>query len=501
MHPHPEGFVLILFGASGDLTCRKLVPALFNLFRQGHLPAHFLIIGFARSDMDSEAYRQLLARSMPQAQAATSPWHRFLQHVVYMRGNYQDINAYRCLAQRVAEFEQARHITCLHLLYLATPPAVFALIGEALGRYQAGPFRTQPNVRVAIEKPFGHDSRSARALNRCFLQTFHEQQIYRIDHYLGKETVQNILFLRFANGIFEPLWNRNYIDHLQFTVAEDLVLEGRVGYYDTAGALRDIMQNHILQLLCLATMEPPTSLDAEAIRDQKVNVLKSIRQPAPGAILGHTARGQYTAGTIRGRPIVGYLAEPEIPETSKTETYAAWKLSIDNWRWHGVPVYLRSGKGLQRKVTEIVIRFRQAPHMLFADKTNLARHVASPHNILRLRLQPNEGIALDIGVKRPGPSPQIAPVQLDFSYQEAFGSDLLDAYERLLQDLIAGDRTLFTRADEVDIAWEHITGVLEAWAEENRQPGFALPQYAPGSWGPVTGEQLIAGDGYRWQTR
>ncbi len=492
--------VLVLFGASGDLTRRKLIPALWRVFQQDLLPATFRIIGFARTRMRTEDYRDRLATDIAVTSADTR-WEAFTQHVTYMHGDYRDMDAFYRIRHAIEAFETTVGQPCLRLFYLATPPSVFADIGSALARSRLATREGQDRMRIAIEKPFGHDLASAQDLNRHFLASFTEQQIYRIDHYLGKETVQNILFLRFANGIFEPVWNRNYIDHLQFTVAEELVLEGRVGYYDAAGALRDIMQNHVLQLFCLATMEPPTSLSAEAIRDQKVNVLKSVRPLQTDEVLRHTARGQYASGLHKGRDIIGYLAEEDIPDTSKTETYAAWKLEIDNWRWQGVPCYVRSGKGLHRKVTEIVIQFHRPPHLLFDQAHSGQTTQKLFQNCLRLRLQPEEGIELDIGVKSPGPTYQMSPVQLDFSYADAFGPDLLDAYERLLLDLIAGDRTLFTRRDEVEIAWEHATRILEVWAEENRQDGFALPQYAPGSWGPATGNDLIRQDQRYWLTR
>lgn len=492
--------VLVLFGASGDLTRRKLIPALFRIFQQGLLPETFLIIGFARTRMSEEDYRHRLAADFPVVDAPAQ-WREFIQQVTYMHGDYRDMDAFYRIRHAIDAVETSFGQPCLRLYYLATPPSVFADIGTALARSRLATREGLDRMRIAIEKPFGHDLPSAQALNRHFLASFAEEQIYRIDHYLGKETVQNILYLRFANGIFEPIWNRNYIDHLQFTVAEELVLEGRVGYYDAAGAMRDIMQNHVLQLICLATMEPPTSLNAEAIRDQKVNVLKSVRPLQPDEVLSHTARGQYTSGSHKGRQIVGYLAEEDIPSLSKTETYAAWKLEIDNWRWQGVPCYVRSGKGLNRKVTEIVIQFHRPPHLLFAQAQEGYSAQRLFRNSLRLRLQPEEGIELDIGVKSPGPAFQMSPVQLDFSYQEAFGPDLLDAYERLLLDLIAGDRTLFTRRDEVEVAWEHVSRILDVWSEENRQADFVLPQYAPGSWGPSTGDDLLQQDQRRWLTR
>ncbi len=492
--------VLVLFGASGDLTRRKLIPALFRIFQQDLLPATFLIIGFARTPMSTAAYREKLTTDT-YSETASAHWESFVQNVTYIHGDYRDMDAFYHIRRTIDAFAARFDKPCLRLYYLATPPSVFADIGSALARSRLATREGRAHMRIAIEKPFGHDLSSAQALNRHFLSSFAEEQIYRIDHYLGKETVQNILFLRFANGIFEPIWNRNFIDHLQFTVAEELVLEGRVGYYDTAGALRDIMQNHVLQLICLATMEPPTSFSTEAIRDQKVNVLQCIRPLRTDEVLAYTARGQYMSGTHQGRDITGYLEEEDIPATSKTETYAAWKLEIDNWRWQGVPCYVRSGKGLKRKVTEIVIQFQRPPQLLFDQPHNARADQALFRNALRLRLQPDEGIELDIGVKSPGPALRMSPVQLDFSYQAAFGPDLLDAYERLLLDLIGGDRMLFTRRDEVEIAWEHVTHILDVWAEENRQDGFRLPQYAPGTWGPTTGDLLVQQDQRRWLTR
>ena len=498
MDASPAGMVLLLFGASGDLTRRKLIPTLFSLCKQDLLPPRCLVIGFARSPMDTEAFRRTLTRAHPRAAPDDPQWTRFLQRIQYVYGPYEDERTYQRLGRLAGAFARQCPGDPLHLFYLATPPAAFPAIGAALGRYRDAYFGHTRNVRIAIEKPFGRDHASAQALNACFRRSFAEPCLFRIDHYLGKETVQNILFLRFANGIFEPIWNRNYIDHFQITVAEELLLEGRAGYYEQAGALRDMVQNHLLQLLCLTTMEPPTSLDAEAIRDQKVNILRSVPVPRPEEVLRNTVRGQYAAGTLQGQRVRGYLDEAEIPAASRTETYVAWKLEIDNWRWQGVPFYVRTGKGLPRKATEIVIQFRRAPHLLFKERAAAERMQS---NMMRLRLQPNEGIELGIGVKRPGPAFRIAPVLLDFAYQDAFGPDVRDAYERLWSDLIAGDGTLFTRADEAEAAWTHITHILDVWRAADARSAARLPQYAPGTWGPDAGADLIQRDGRRWQTR
>jgi glucose-6-phosphate 1-dehydrogenase len=497
--------LLVVFGASGDLSKRKLIPALYQLAYQNLLPRNFTVVGYARTPYTDEEFRALAREGIQEYGSYGLDehiWHWFSQGLFYQSGGYDDAASFQLLADRIAALEQERPTLGNHVYYLATPPAVFGPITTLLSDVGLCRADVPGHRRVVIEKPFGHDLASARELNQHLLGLLREDQIYRIDHYLGKETVQNILVFRFGNGIFEPIWNRNYVDHVQITVAEALGIGDRGGYYDKSGAIRDMLQNHMLQLLALTAMEPPVAFEAEAVRDQKVNALRSIRPVQASEIERWTVRAQYGPGVSDGKEIPGYLHEKGVPTDSTTDTYVALKLEIDNWRWRGVPFYLRTGKALPTKLTEVNIVFRRPPLMLF--ETIGADHVP-PSNVLTLRIQPDEGIRLSFDAKRPGPTVNIERVAMDFSYRDAFGSQpAADAYERLLLDAILGDTTLFIRRDEVEVAWDRTTRILDAWQQQEVQLKqqnkiLKLPKYAAGTWGPKEADELLAQDGRYWR--
>jgi glucose-6-phosphate 1-dehydrogenase len=492
---------VVIFGASGDLTQRKLVPALYNLRHDGLLPDGFALVGFARREKSDEQFRAEMHEGVA-AHSRTQPideadWAGFAEAIHYHTAAFDDPAGYAGLRTLLDRLDSARGVAPgqgNRLFYLATPPDAYPRIVTQLG--EAGLNGPPPSQRAAagwtriiIEKPFGRDLASAQALNEHVLAIFDESQVYRIDHYLGKETVQNILTFRLGNSIFEPLWNRRYIDHVQILVAEQIGVEGRGGYYDTAGAIRDMVQNHMLQVLALTAMEPPAAFTADAVRNEKVKVLTAIRPVAPEDTDQFTVRGQYTE----------YRTEPGVAHDSTTETFVALKLAIDNWRWSGVPFYLRTGKALPQRLTEITIQFKQPPLMLFAHG-NHAGHsgpegVIEP-NVLVLRIQPNEGIAMRIGLKPPGSALRLQPVELGFDYDEGFGNASPEAYERLLLDAILGDATLFIRRDEVEAAWSLITPIIAGWAAGH------TPKPAPywsGSWGPEAADALIERDGRAWR--
>ncbi len=491
----PPPGVMIIFGASGDLTQRKLVPALYNLAYERLLPAGFSVVGYARREMSHDDFRarmrQATDRFSRHRPVQTAVWDAFARWLYYLPGDFGDPGGYRRLAEFLADLDR-EHGTCGHcLFYLATPPAFYPEIIRQLGA--AGLNRSDGGwTRIIIEKPFGHDLASARELNRQVLDVFDESQVYRIDHYLGKETVQNILVFRFANGIFEPIWNRRYVDHVQITVAESVGIGNRGPYYEQAGALRDMVQNHILQLLALVAMEPPIAFEADAVRDEKVKLLKAIRLIAPAEVERYTVRGQYGPGAIAGEPVPGYRQEPRVAPDSTAETYVALELFVDNWRWAGVPFYLRTGKRLPKRVTEIAIQFKRAPHLLFKD-TPAGR---MEPNVLALRIQPDEGIFIKFGTKVPGPDVQIRTVSMDFHYGLAFGAEPPEAYERLLLDAMLGDSTLFTRRDGVETAWELITPIIEGWRQF---PPPDFPNYRAGEWGPRAAHEFIERDGRAWR--
>ena len=496
-----EPVTLVVFGASGDLTRRKLLPAIFSLFCQGQLAERSSIIGFARTEKTDQSFRDEITESMKDKLSSSGgpvddkQWSRFASRLHYAHGSYDNPADYQALAKRIEELSATAGAPQNCLFYLSTPPTSFVTIIDQLR--QSGLARKgqadAPWTRVVIEKPFGRDLQSARALNRKIQAAFDERQIFRIDHYLGKETVQNILVLRFANKIFEPLWNQRYVDHVQITVAETLGVEGRGGYYDRSGSTRDMVQNHMMHLLCLVGMEPPAALEADAIRNEKVQVLDSLRPILRECAVNSVIRAQYAAGDVNGETVPGYRQEPGVAADSQTETYVAFKTFIDNWRWAGVPFYLRSGKRLAARVTEIAIYFKAVPQVLF----NVAPMGPLSPNVLTIRIQPDEGMSLAFQVKSPGLGMRIAPLKMDFGYAEAFGSAPRDAYERLLLDAAVGEATLFTRADEVEAAWRFLSPIIEGCS---RCPD-RLPEYPAGTWGPKQADDLVGSDGRQWHLR
>jgi glucose-6-phosphate 1-dehydrogenase len=487
---HPA--TLVIFGATGDLTMRKLGPALYNLAHEGALPERFNLIGVSRRDLGDEGFRDSLRESIERYSRRSpdpSVLDALLARVRYVPGAFDDAGGYQRLAKALQEFDQEAGLPVNRVFYLSTAPGFFPVIVDALGA--AGLHRhPDAEVRVVIEKPFGSDLASARALNRTVLEVFEERQVYRIDHYLGKETVQNLLAFRFANGMFEPIWNRNYIDSVQITAAEEIGIGSRAGYYDSSGALRDLVQNHMLQLLTLLCMEPPGAFSADKLRDEKVKVSHAIRVPTPDEVHAIAVRGQYGPGVSGGVAVPGYLQEDGVPDTSVTETYAALRLEISNWRWAGVPFFLRTGKRLPRRVTEIAVTLKPVPHLAFQQ----AGSVGVQPNQFVLTLQPDEGVSLSLGAKIPGPRMRIRPVNMEFRYGTSFLSESPEAYERLILDTMRGDATLFTRADEVDASWAICDPILEAWS------GGAAPmhRYAAGTAGPAESNALMNGGG-RWR--
>ena len=483
-----EAFALIIFGASGDLTRRKLVPALWSLYASRTLPEPFIVLGVARTEMTDEEFRTRMREAVSEFARIQPPseivWNRFASSLFYFSGDPTDAAMYPRLAQRLAELEAQRGGPRNHLFYCATPPSLYDDIVDNLGASglaaEAGGW-----TRIVIEKPSGRDLETARALNAQLARVFREEQIYRIDHYLGKETVQNILVFRFANQILEPIWNRNHVAEVQITVAETIGVETRGAYYEEAGALRDMMQNHLLQLLCLIAMEPPVTFDAEPVREEKNKIMRALRPIDRARVAENALRAQYTAGFAEGKPVVGYTQEKGVARESRTETFAILKLSIDNWRWAGVPFYLRTGKRMEQRVSEIAIRFHRTPHMIFRRSPE-----GVPPNVLVIRIQPDEGIALTVVAKTPGPDLKLGPVTLDFHYGEVFGGQPPEAYERLLLDAIHGDATLYARGDWVEQAWAVLAPVLEAW---EREPG-PLPTYEAGTWGPPEADAFIKRD-------
>ena len=486
----PDASCLVIFGASGDLTQRKLIPGLYSLAHDGLLPAGQTIVGMARAEMTDEAFRASM-REACDKHARTRPvdeaiWENFSKGLFYLAGEFGDPNAYLRLRKRLEEFDKTRGTGGRRIYYLAVPPQFFGQIADFLGaeKMVSDPEQEGPYTRVIIEKPFGHDLPSARELNRVAVSTFRERQVFRIDHYLGKETVQNLLVLRFANGIFEPFWNRQYIDHVQLTVAESIGVEKRGNYFDSAGITRDIIQNHMLQLVSLVAMEPPVAFEANAVRDEKVKVLRALR-PIDAAV-----RGQYTQGSIMGEFAPAYRDEEKVDPKSRTETYSALKVFVDNWRWADVPFYVRAGKRLPKRVTDISIHFRSAPYPLFSRLG-----VKTQANVLAIRIQPDEGISLKFDSKLPGPTVRTAPVSMEFRYATSFGAEPPEAYERLLLETMLGDATLFARRDEIETAWAWLDPLLERWANNPEPPDF----YPAGTWGPAAADELIEKDGRRWR--
>ena len=488
--------VVVIFGASGDLTARKLIPAIYNLSYDNLLPADFYLVGYGRKPIPDGEFRADAASSIKEfsrRELNAEVWSRVAERTTYVSGGYDDKAAFDKLAEHIDAIEKNLGREVQTLFYISTPPSVFAPILLNLGASGLASkyLGKDHHSKVIIEKPFGKDLASALALNQTIRQVFEEHQVYRIDHYLGKETVQDLLVQRFANSIFEPLWNRNYIDSVQITVSEEVGVGTRGGYYEQSGALRDMIQNHTMQLVALTAMEPPVSLDAEAIRDEKVKLLRAI-QPLNLAAGGDVARAQYASGMMSGKQVSGYLQEGGINPQSATETYAAIKLSINNWRWQGVPFYLRSGKRMARRVSEIAIQFRRPPGTLFAEgeRFNIAP------NTLAFQIQPDEGLGLVLNGKIPGLETRTQPVKMNFRYSTTFGSNTPEAYERLVLDAMIGDGTLFIRGDEAETSWKLYTPVLQAWAAAGRE---GMDSYPAGSWGPGTADLLLAKSSHVWR--
>jgi glucose-6-phosphate 1-dehydrogenase len=488
-----EPCAVVLFGASGDLAKRKVIPAMFDLANHNSLGSRYVIVGFARTPMSDEDFRNAAgeaAKTMSEiGPVDPKQWADFATSLYYSSGDYSDPKAYEQLIKRLTELEAEKKLGGNRLFYLSTPPEVYPHIVEQLGR--AGLARpSSPNswVRIIIEKPFGRDLATAKELNKTVLNVFEEKQVYRIDHYLGKDTVQNLLVLRFSNGIFEPLWNRNYVDLVQITAAETLGVERRGGFYETTGALRDMIQSHVLQLTSLVAVEPPASFDATSVQNEKLKVLQSIRPFNLEMVAQSVVRGQYAPGQIEGKHVAGYREEPGVSQTSRTETFVSARLLIDNWRWAGVPFYLRTGKRLAKRSTEIMIQFRCAPHIVFRDRE------IEPNRLI-LNIQPEEGISVSFGAKRPGTEMRIGNVDMSFNYKDGFGEASRSAYATLVNDCLRGDATLFDRGDNVEAAWALVDPILDVWSAAK---SAKVPEYAAGSWGPPESDLLLERDRKKW---
>jgi glucose-6-phosphate 1-dehydrogenase len=495
-----DACAVVIFGASGDLTKRKLVPALYNLAVSRSLPSGSAVVGVARREKSHDQFRAEMKEGVSQFSRRKpidpTVWGDFERGVSYVQGSFDDPKTYEKLRGHLEELDAQRGTRGNRLYYLAVPPSEFpTIVGGLKGASLVHPADAVreggPWTRVVFEKPFGHDLESAQALNATVGATFDESQVFRIDHYLGKETVQNLLVFRFANSLFEPVWNREHVDHVQITVAEEIGVEGRGKFYEQTGVTKDIVENHLMQLFCLVAMEPPISLAADAVRDEKVKVLKSLRAMEPSMVAENVVRGQYGRGFVRGDEVPAYREEPDVAAQSRVETFVAMKVMVDNWRWGGVPFYVRAGKRLARRVTEIAIQFKKVPHTLFR-----APDGGITPNVLAMRIQPDEGIALRFTTKEPGQHTILRDVAMDFRYGSAFGSNTPEAYERLLLDAMRGDATLFTRRDEVEEQWAFIDHVFDAWA---RDGGAPPPAYPSGSWGPDASDDLLARDGRRWR--
>ena len=492
-----EPCTIVIFGASGDLTVRKLIPALYHLFIEGQMPESFRVVGFARREKTDESWRKEMRAGIEKysrtCKVNNSQWQAFSKNIYYHRGDLTDAVAYDALAERLTKSENNRLSSNL-VFYLAISPSLFGEVvdqlhtAKLLNRYVEGDARWQ---RVVVEKPFGHDLKSAQLLNNHLMRHARERQIFRIDHYLGKETVQNIMMFRFSNAIFEQLWNREAIDHVQITVSEDIGVGSRGGYFEEVGSLRDMMQNHLLQIMSLVAMEPPPSLEAEDIRNEKVKLLKSIRKMTPEIVAQNVVRGQYFAGTVNEDSRNGYRQEERVDPESNVETFVAMKLFVDNWRWSDVPFYLRTGKNLPNRASEVRLQFRPTPNVLFAAQDNLDLHA----NALTLRLQPDEGISLRFNGKVPGNSIETRPVRMHFGYNAEFGAYTPEAYERLLLEAMAGDATLFIRRDEVEAAWQIVDSIRKGWGDT---PLSNREFYAAGTWGPVAADDLLEVDNHVW---
>jgi glucose-6-phosphate 1-dehydrogenase len=488
-----EPNVFVIFGGAGDLTWRKLMPALFDLSQSRSIPAHFAIVAVDRVKLSDDALRKRLREGVIQfsrsGKVAGKEWNAFAKHIHYLQGDFKSKATYSTLGDLCAEMEKEWNAKAQRIFYMATPPSLFGEIPRFLA--QAGLASDRQRARIVIEKPIGYDLDSALALNRALAKGFQESQIFRIDHYLGKETVQNILAFRFANPLFEPIWNRRYVDYVTITVAEEVGVEHRGGYYDGAGALRDMVQNHLMQLLCLVAMEPMVSFEADEIRNKKVDVLHAVRPIPHDAVHSSTVRGQYGKGWSGGKELCGYREEDGVPPDSQTETYAALRLFVDNWRWQDVPFYLRTGKRLTREVSEVAIQFRAVPHQSFPPEAALDWQ---PSRIV-MSIQPDEGIVLRFQAKSPGPKMVLQPVDMRFSYRESFSTPSPEAYVTLLGDVINNDATLFMRSDQVEAAWQILMPVLDVW---KASPPSDFPNYAAGTWGPDAAQGLLVQPGHSW---
>jgi len=487
----PPSHILVIFGASGDLTKRKLIPALYHLYRQNLLPENFAILGTSRTGLSDITFRERVSEFIINEKDCKAICNEFLKKLYYQSINTSEQNDYIKLKNRLTELRNSLSIPENYIFYLSTPPNLYPIIPENLAAFGLN----KPNngfSRLIVEKPFGFDLESGQSLNKHLLTLFEEDQIYRIDHYLGKETVQNLLVTRFSNGIFEPLWNRNFIHHIEITSAESLGVEERGGYYDQSGALRDMVQNHLLQLVALVAMEPPTVIEANALRNETLKVLQSLRAIKENEVDHYVIRGQYIESMIRGKYVKGYRQENGVNPESRTETYFAMKFFIDNWRWGGIPFYIRTGKKLPTRATEIVIHFNETPHRLFFNNESLAH----TNNQLIIRIQPDEGILLKLGMKVPGQGFKAQTVNMDFHYSELSREHLPTAYERLLLDCMQGDATLYARGDAVEAAWKFVQPIIEAW---KTNPEIKIYGYPAGTWGPIVADQLIEGfTGWRY---
>ena len=492
----PAPCVFVIFGASGDLTRRKLLPALYNLAVSRLVPPGMSIVGFALTELSEDEFRKnmhdAVAEFSRRKPIDETVWNDFASRLHYVSGKFEDQGNFGKLREKLEELDRTNGTRGNRIYYLAVPPSAFRMVNDNLSK--AGlvhdPDDANKYSRIIIEKPFGRDLASGDALNADLHRVFHERQIFRIDHYLGKETVQNLVAMRFGNAIFEPIWNRNHIDHVQITVAEDIGVEGRGKFYEEAGTTRDIVQNHLLQLLMVMAMEPPVAFNADEVRDEKVKVLRSLKPIRGEDVAKLTVRGQYGPGNFAGKPVPGYRQEPNVSATSIIETFVAMRIEIDNWRFAGVPIYIRTGKRLTKRVTEISVHFKEVPHALLAQQGPV------DPDVLAIRIQPDEGIGLRFVAKVPGPTMTLRPVTMDFRYGSTFGGSGPEAYERLILDAMLGDPTLFARADEVNAAWRFITPILDAWS---KAPPSELPGYPSGTWGPAAATELIERDGRSWR--
>ena len=484
--------VMVVFGAAGDLTKRKLIPALYNLAKDKLLPQNFAVVGVSVDELSGDAFREQVSQFLDKDNQGSDAWQWFAERLYYERGDFGNENTYECLSKKLADVDSQLGTGGNYLFYLATAPKFFADIVRHLGQHGLAREENGQWRRVIIEKPFGHDLESARALNAQIQCALSEKQIYRIDHYLGKETVQNLLVFRFSNSIFEPLWNDRYIDHVQITNAETVGVERRGGYFDNVGSMRDMVPNHIMQLISLTAMEPPSSFRSEAVRDEQAKVLHAMKAFYPDEVLLHTVRGQYGEGQIEGAPVPGYRKEPGVSPESRTETFVAMKLEIDNWRWAGIPFYVRTGKRLAKRDTEITIQFKRTPLQIFQDT---AGHKLRTNQLV-IQIQPEEGMMLSFGAKIPGATVRVGSVDMSCEYAKYFKAEPKTGYEVLLYDCMMGDATLFQRADMVEAGWSVVDPVLDVW---RAVPPRKFPNYAAGTWGPKESDDLLERDGRKWR--